>query len=33
MSLFWARFRWAIITTVGCLYCFFAPRLFYKGRK
>jgi len=25
--------RWAIITLVGALYCFFAPQLFYRRRK
>ena len=25
--------RWAIVTLIGGLYCFFLPRLFYRGRK
>lgn len=32
MTLFWARFRWTIVTALGCAYCFIAPRSFHRRR-
>lgn len=26
-------FRWTVITMVGAVYCFLAPRLYYRRRK
>jgi hypothetical protein len=30
MRLFVSRFRWTIVTAVGCAYAFLAPRSFHK---
>jgi hypothetical protein len=30
MRLFLARFRWTIVTAVGLVYCFLAPRSFHR---
>lgn len=28
----WLRFRWAAVTLIGAVYCFVAPRSFYRRR-
>lgn len=29
----WLRVRWLVVTVIGCVYVFFAPLMWRKGRK